>query len=181
MYGTGIRATKRLHVLVQIVHALQRNTELGEQCLIGASVDERSRMASGWVPMASNRDTTPGSSSSTSMYSTYSPASSPSTDARGAAHDLPARFRWHYQQWLAGRDVVMRLSYVAGERMFVDFWGDRAEGVDPDSARCAKRRCSWPGWRQGHVKRGGDQRPGPGVVGSGAHERLGRPWGRDRS
>lgn len=37
----------------------------------------------------------------------------------------------HYQTWLGGQDVVMRLTYKAGERMFVDFAGDKASWVDP--------------------------------------------------
>jgi transposase len=32
----------------------------------------------------------------------------------------------HYRRWLATKDVVMRLAYAAGERMFVDFSGDKA-------------------------------------------------------
>lgn len=36
----------------------------------------------------------------------------------------------HYQSWLGGQDVVMRLSYKAGERMFVDFAGDTAAHID---------------------------------------------------
>jgi transposase len=43
------------------------------------------------------------------------------------------QFCLHYQQWLSGQDVVMRLSYTAGERMFVDFSGDTMEIVDPES------------------------------------------------
>jgi len=37
-----------------------------------------------------------------------------------------SRFCHHYGQWLDTTDVVMRLSYAGGERMFVDFSGDRA-------------------------------------------------------
>jgi transposase len=37
-----------------------------------------------------------------------------------------SRFCYHYAQWLAATDVVMRLSYAGGERMFVDFCGDKA-------------------------------------------------------
>ncbi|HEU5002594.1 MAG TPA: IS21 family transposase [Actinomycetota bacterium] len=37
----------------------------------------------------------------------------------------------HYQAWLGGQDVVMRLTYKAGERMFVDFSGDKANWTDP--------------------------------------------------
>ena len=44
-----------------------------------------------------------------------------------------SRFCYHYQQWLAAQDVVMRLSYAGGERMFVDFSGDKANWVDSDS------------------------------------------------
>ena len=43
------------------------------------------------------------------------------------------QFCLHYQRWLSGQDVVMRLSYAAGERMFVDFAGDKATYVDPDT------------------------------------------------
>ncbi|MGH2372129.1 MAG: IS21 family transposase, partial [bacterium] len=44
-----------------------------------------------------------------------------------------SQFCAHYQRWLAGQDVVMRLSYNAGERMFVDFSGDTASYVDTTS------------------------------------------------
>jgi transposase len=36
----------------------------------------------------------------------------------------------HYRRWLATKNVVMRLSYRAGERMFVDFSGDKATWCD---------------------------------------------------
>ena len=39
----------------------------------------------------------------------------------------------HYRRWLAVKDVVMRLSYRAGERMFVDFSGDKASWCDPET------------------------------------------------
>ena len=41
-----------------------------------------------------------------------------------------SQFCWHYDHWLGGQDVVMRLSYPAGERMFVDFSGDKVPVVD---------------------------------------------------
>ncbi len=44
-----------------------------------------------------------------------------------------SQFCWHYEQWLGAQDVVMRLSYAAGERMFVDFSGDRAPWFDPET------------------------------------------------
>ncbi len=44
-----------------------------------------------------------------------------------------SQFCWHYRRWLDGQDVVMRLSYKAGERTFVDFSGDKMEIVDPAS------------------------------------------------
>ncbi len=44
-----------------------------------------------------------------------------------------SQFCWHYEQWLGAQDVVMRLSYAGGERMFVDFSGDRASWFDPDT------------------------------------------------
>jgi transposase len=44
-----------------------------------------------------------------------------------------SQFCWHYQRWLATKDVVMRLEYAAGERMFVDFSGDKAAWVDGQS------------------------------------------------
>lgn len=43
-----------------------------------------------------------------------------------------SRFCWHYERWLGAQDVVMRLSYTGGERMFVDFSGDRARWFDPE-------------------------------------------------
>lgn len=39
----------------------------------------------------------------------------------------------HYRSWLATKDVVMRLTYRAGERMFVDFSGDKASWCDPET------------------------------------------------
>jgi len=44
-----------------------------------------------------------------------------------------SQFCWRYGRWLDSQDVVMRLSYRAGERMFVDFSGDKASYVDPDT------------------------------------------------
>ena len=44
-----------------------------------------------------------------------------------------SQFCWHYERWLGAQDVVMRLSYAGGERMFVDFSGDRAAWVDPET------------------------------------------------
>lgn len=49
-----------------------------------------------------------------------------------------SQFCWHYQQWLAGQDVVMRLTYTAGERMFVDFSGDTISWVDPATGEVHK-------------------------------------------
>ena len=39
----------------------------------------------------------------------------------------------HYRRWLARQDVVMRLEYAAGERMFVDFAGDTVPITDPET------------------------------------------------
>ena len=44
-----------------------------------------------------------------------------------------SQYCWHYRQWLGAKDVVMRLSYAAGEKMFVDFSGDKARYFDPDT------------------------------------------------
>ncbi len=38
-----------------------------------------------------------------------------------------------YKKWLDTKDVVMRLSYAGGEATLVDFAGDKAEIVDPDT------------------------------------------------
>src|SRR5439155_4814049 len=43
------------------------------------------------------------------------------------------QFCVHYRRWRARQDVVMRLEYAAGERMFVDFAGDTAPVTDPDT------------------------------------------------
>jgi len=42
-----------------------------------------------------------------------------------------SQYCWHYKRWLGGQDVVMRLTYPGGERMFVDFSGDKAYWYDP--------------------------------------------------
>ena len=44
-----------------------------------------------------------------------------------------SQYCWHYRRWLAAKDVVMRLSYRAGERMFVDFAGDKATWCDEET------------------------------------------------
>lgn len=42
-----------------------------------------------------------------------------------------SQFCAHYEAWLDCQDVVMRLGYPAGERMFVDFSGDKVPLTDP--------------------------------------------------
>src|SRR6266566_774340 len=42
-----------------------------------------------------------------------------------------SQFCDHYQRWLGEQDLVLRLEYAAGERMFVDFSGDRMPVTDP--------------------------------------------------
>ena len=49
-----------------------------------------------------------------------------------------SQFCAHYERWLGGQDVVMRLSYPAGERMFVDFSGDKVPVVDPGTGEVAQ-------------------------------------------
>ena len=44
-----------------------------------------------------------------------------------------SQFCYHYRTWLGTQDVVMRLSYAGGERMFVDFSGDKARYIDPET------------------------------------------------
>jgi len=44
-------------------------------------------------------------------------------------NELPELAR-HDEEWLGAQDVVMRLSYPAGERMFVDFSGDKVPVTD---------------------------------------------------
>jgi transposase len=41
-----------------------------------------------------------------------------------------SQFCLRYHEWLGQQDVVMRLEYAAGERLFVDFAGDRMPIVD---------------------------------------------------
>lgn len=41
------------------------------------------------------------------------------------------QFCAHYRAWLATKDVVMRLNFPAGARMFVDYAGDTVPVVDP--------------------------------------------------
>ena len=43
------------------------------------------------------------------------------------------QFCVHYRRWRARQDVVMRLEYGAGERMFVDFAGDTVPVTDPET------------------------------------------------
>ncbi len=48
-----------------------------------------------------------------------------------------SQFCAHYERWLGGQDVVMRLSYPAGERTFVDFSGDKVPITDPATGEVA--------------------------------------------
>jgi transposase len=41
-----------------------------------------------------------------------------------------SQFCAHYQRWLGAQDLVMRLEYAAGERLFVDFAGDKMSIVE---------------------------------------------------
>ena len=41
------------------------------------------------------------------------------------------QFCVHYREWLSSRDVVLRLAWRAGERMFVDYAGDTLPIIDP--------------------------------------------------
>jgi transposase len=43
------------------------------------------------------------------------------------------QFCVHYRRWLGRQDLVMRLEYAAGERMFVDFAGDTVPVTDPQT------------------------------------------------
>jgi transposase len=43
------------------------------------------------------------------------------------------QFCTHYKRWLGRQDVVMRLEYAAGERLFVDFAGDTVPITDPET------------------------------------------------
>jgi transposase len=45
------------------------------------------------------------------------------------------QFCVHYCRWRARQDVVMRLEYAAGERMFVDFAGDTVPVTVPRRVR----------------------------------------------
>jgi len=47
------------------------------------------------------------------------------------------QFTCHYRAWLNAQDVVMRLNYRPGEKMFVDFSGDTMD-LDPQSGEVAK-------------------------------------------
>ena len=52
------------------------------------------------------------------------------------------QFCWHYSKWLSGQDVVMRLSYKAGERMFVDFSCDTMEIFDQATGESKRAEIS---------------------------------------
>ena len=49
-----------------------------------------------------------------------------------------SQFCAHYEHWVDCQDVVMRLSYPAGERAFVDFSGDKVPVVDPGTGEVAE-------------------------------------------
>ena len=49
-----------------------------------------------------------------------------------------SQFCAHYEAWLGAQEVVMRLSYPAGERMFVDFSGDKVPVTDAATGEVAE-------------------------------------------
>jgi transposase len=44
-----------------------------------------------------------------------------------------SQFCWQYRRWQGAQDVVMRLGYRGGERLFVDYAGDTVPVIDPDT------------------------------------------------
>src|SRR5438270_2203160 len=56
------------------------------------------------------------------------------------------QFCTHYRRWLGRQDVVMRLEYAAGERMFVDSLVTQSPSLIPKRARSGKLRCSSRCW-----------------------------------
>lgn len=44
-----------------------------------------------------------------------------------------SQFCWQYRRWQGAQDVVMRLEYRGGERLFVDYAGDTVPVIDPDT------------------------------------------------
>ena len=57
------------------------------------------------------------------------------------------QFCAHYRRWLARQDVVMRLEYAAGERMFVDFGGDTVPVTDPQTGEVWDAQICYLRWR----------------------------------
>jgi transposase len=49
-----------------------------------------------------------------------------------------SQFCAHYERWRDCQDIVMRLSYPAGDRMFVDFSGDKVPVTDPGTGEVAQ-------------------------------------------
>lgn len=43
-----------------------------------------------------------------------------------------SQFCYHYDRWLAVRDPVLRMEYAGGERLFVDFSGERMSWYDAE-------------------------------------------------
>ena len=67
--------------------------------------------------------------------------------ASGVQAGTPGRLGYtqfcrHYTRWLDRQDVVMRLEYAAGDRMFVDFAGDTMPVSDRRRVRYGTRRSS---------------------------------------
>lgn len=56
------------------------------------------------------------------------------------------QFCAHYHRWLGQQDVVMRLEYAAGERMFVDFAATRCRSPMLRRVKSATRRSSSACW-----------------------------------
>ena len=79
-----------------------------------------------------------------------------------------SQYCWHYHRWLGAQDVVMRLNYPPGARMFVDYSGDKVPVVDAGTGEV----CSGRGLRSraglfGHALRRGIHVPGPAELADG--------------
>ena len=56
------------------------------------------------------------------------------------------RFCDLYRRWLTRLGLNMRQVHRAGDKLFVDYAGQKPAVIDPGTGRCAPSSCSWPSW-----------------------------------
>lgn len=59
-----------------------------------------------------------------------------------------SQFKVIYRIWAQRVNATMHIEHKAGDKMYVDFAGDKLSLTDPKQEKSLKSKCSWPSWAQ---------------------------------